>query len=260
MGCRLKDIAGDVRITNDRITLEHLTANTVGADRMTAEPALTIDGEVAIKDSERENTKIFDVASTIKFDDCDLDENGKLTEISGLLKINAAYDSQAGLYRGQADFNAKHMRIDGKLLTNVSAFIGYDPKEKSWTSSNLIADCYDGTLTGKLAIKPSDSGPEYTLQAGVSNVDLQKFLEQCRADYAPQAASAEEQENSSGNCTSGRMSGSLNVTGRIGSSFPSMGRCRLVITEMQFGKMSLLAKILSVLKLSARKITRSTRC
>ena len=249
LNCRLKDIDGDVRITNDRITLEHLTAKTVGTDRMTDEPAVTIDGEVTIKNSERKNTKLFDLAGGIKFNDCDLDEMGKLTEISGLLKVIAAYDTGAGLYRGQADFNIKHIIIDGKLLTNVNAFIGYDPKEQSWISKNLIADCYDGKLTGKLAIKPSYSVPEYTLQAGLNNIDLRKFLEQCRADYAPQAIAGAEMENS--NCTSGKMSGSLNVTGHIGSSFPSMGRCKLVITEMQVGKMSLLAKILSVLKLSS---------
>ncbi len=251
LGSRLENIEGDVRITNDKITLEHLTANTAGTDRMTDAPAVTIDGEVTVKDSERKGAKLFDLAGDIKFDDCDLDEIGKLTEISGILKVSAAYDTEAGLYRGQADFNINHMRIDGKLLTNVNAFIGYEPKEQIWISNNLIADCYDGKVTGKLAIKPSNSVPEYTLQAGLNDINLRKFLEQCRADYAPPTIAAVEKENSNGTCTSGKMSGSLNVTGRMGSSFPSMGRCKLVITEMQVGKMSLLAKILSVLKLSA---------
>lgn len=247
LGCRLKDIQGDVRITNDRITLEHLTAGPVGTDK----PTVTIDGQVAIKDSDRKDAKLLDLSCDIKFDNCDLYAAGKVTEVTGLLKVSAAYDTEDGLCKGQADLKIQHLRIDGKLLTNASAFIGYEPKEQSWISSNLIAYCYDGTVMGKLTIKPLQGRPTYTLQAALTNIDLQKFLEQCRADYAPAAAAQAEMENSNGTYTSGKMSGSLNVTGYLGSSFPRMGRCKLVITEMQFGKMSLLAKILSVMRLNA---------
>ena len=250
-GCDLKNIDGNVRITSDKITLDGITANTVGKDRMTNTPAVTVNGEAAIKNADRENTKVLDFNGDVEFNDCDFGSSGKITEVSGSLKIDGIYNTEVGLRKGQANFAAQKLKVDDKLLTKLSTSINYEPEQKNWMSKNLIADCYDGRLTGQLTLKPSNTGgPEYMLQAGFNNIDLAKFLEDCRIARAQRAGAAAEKDTSNGNCTTGKMSGSLNVNGHAGESFPSIGRCKFVITEMQVGRVSPLAKILSVLKLS----------
>ena len=49
------------------------------------------------------------------------------------------------------------------------------------------------------------------------------------------------------------MGGSLSVSGRIGDDYSRIGRCRLAISDMQVGKLSPLAKVLSVLQLTEPK-------
>jgi hypothetical protein len=113
----------------------------------------------------------------------------------------------------------------------------------SMRTKNLIADCYGGRLTGKFELKQlAEVAPEYLLQAGFDNIDLKQFL-----------SDAKPKETSENSDTSGKMSGSLNMSGRIGDDYSRIGRCRLAISDMQVGKLSPLANVLSVLKLTEPK-------
>jgi hypothetical protein len=113
----------------------------------------------------------------------------------------------------------------------------------SMHAKNLIADCYGGRLTGKFELKQlAEVAPEYLLQAGFDNIDLKQFL-----------SDAKPKETSENSDTSGKMSGSLSMSGRIGDDYSRIGRCRLAISDMQVGKLSPLAKVLSVLKLTEPK-------
>jgi len=106
-------------------------------------------------------------------------------------------------------------------------------------TKDLIANCYNGRLTGKFELKhPPDRAPEYLLQIGFDNIDLKQFL------------SAAIQNSKSNGHTNGKMNGSLSITGRIGDIHSRTGRCRLQITDMQVGTLSPLSKLLYVLKLT----------
>ncbi len=110
-------------------------------------------------------------------------------------------------------------------------------------AKNLTADCYGGRLTGKFELKNStEAALEYLLQAGFENIDLKQLLSEASPEEAPRD-----------NLTSGTMSGVLSLAGRTGENLPYIGRCRLQITDMQLGRLSPLAKLLYVLKLTEPK-------
>jgi hypothetical protein len=124
----------------------------------------------------------------------------------------------------------------------LKADVIYDPHLRNWLSKNLTADCYDGRLTGKLEISPAEGTLEYLLQVAFDDVDLKQFL------LGEEAADAAKTSY-----TSGTMSGSLNIGAQIGDNSSQLGRCRLAIKNMQVGKLSPLAKLLYVVKLTEPK-------
>lgn len=191
-----------------------ITKNTITLEDITATAA--------------DNTLITSNTSTIKI-------NGQLT-----LADDAFSSDRLELSDGDITLTADSFRIKGKSLTGLKVDTYYDQHRQSWMTKNLIADCYGGRLTGKFELKqPAETALEYLLQVGFDNIDLKQFLLDTNLKEAPR-----------NNHTSGKMSGLLSVAGRIGESLPYIGRCRLQITDMQVGKLSPLAKLLSVLKLT----------
>ncbi len=178
-----------------------------------------------------DNTLIMSNISTLKV-------NGQIMLVDDNLN-----GGQPELSSGYITFNADNLNIKGKLLTDLTADTYYDPNGQSWKAKNLTADCYDGRLIGKFELKRStDAALEYLLQLGFDNIDLKQFLENTNS-----------KESSGNNTTSGKMNGVLSLAGRTSESLPNIGRCRLLITDMQVGKLSPLAKLLYVLKMTKPK-------
>jgi hypothetical protein len=216
----LKDIIGRLTITENSVTLTDIAA-TPAYDTLKAAkaPTLKINGQISLTDS---NTP------------------------SGWFQPSA----------GDITLAADSFKMKGKSLTNLKTNIYYVPERQSWLTKNLTADCYDGRLAGTLELKQSTQAPlkqtEYTLQVGFEDVDLKQFLRdskrnKVRLEELSDQKGGETHDNSN---TTGKMSGSLNITGRLGQSPPYIGRCRLQITDMQVGKLSPLAKLLQVLQLT----------
>jgi hypothetical protein len=177
-----------------------------------------------------DNTLITSNISTVKI-------NGRI------MLADDAFSDRLELSAGDITFTADSLKIKGKSLTRLKADTYYDPSRKSWIAKNLIADCYGGRLAGKFELKRSDEADlEYLLQVGFDNIDLKQFLSDTNLEGTPR-----------NNHTSGKMSGLLSVAGRTGESLPYIGRCRLLITDMQVGTLSPLAKPLYVLKLTEPK-------
>jgi hypothetical protein len=136
---------------------------------------------------------------------------------------------------------AESLKVKGVSLSNFRAAICYDPNRQNWMAKNLVADCYGGRLAGKLEVtKSTETASEYLLQTGFDNVDLKQFLADIKQNQAPDPNTH----------TTGKMRGSLNVAWQTGRSLPRIGRCSLEIKNMQVGKLSPLAKLLCVLKLT----------
>jgi hypothetical protein len=177
-----------------------------------------------------DNTLITSNISTVKI-------NGRI------MLADDAFSDRLELSAGNITFTADSLKIKGKSLTRLKADTYYDPSRKSWITKNLVADCYGGRLAGKFELKRSDEADlEYLLQVGFDNIDLKQFLLDTNLEGAPR-----------NNHTSGKMSGLLSVAGRTGENLPYIGRCRLLITDMQVGTLSPLAKPLYVLKLTEPK-------
>jgi len=200
-----------------------------------------------------ENTRVFnaangekyiDLAGIVKFKDCSFDAPGDITDLDAVLKIKGLYKTGSRLHDGQAALMADRLKIKGMSLTALKADIHYDHRRRNWMTKNFIADCYGGRLTGKFEFKQSTAGVwQYLLQIGFDNIDLKQFL-----------SNVKPKKTSGNNHTTGKLSGSLGVIRQTrkeaSHNYPRIGRCKLQITDMQVGKSSLLAKLLSVLKLT----------
>ncbi len=205
-------------------------------------------------DLEAENINVFnaddgekylDFAGTIRLKNCSFGGSGTIMGMDGVMTAKGLYKSSEGFCDGQAFVTAEKLKIKGKSLSRLRADISYDHNRHSWSTRSLIADCYDGRLAGNFEMSQRDDGTlEYVLEMGFDDIDLRQFL----------LARAEAIENSDDSrTTTGTMDGMLSVSGQVGDSSRRIGRCTLQITDMKVAKVSPLAKLLDVLKLTEPK-------
>jgi hypothetical protein len=189
-------------------------------------------------DDDRES---LDFAGAVTFRDCSFKISGSEIElVDTVLKTEGSYKAGEGLSSCQAALDGGTLKTLDKSFTSLKANIFYDPNSRSWSTEDLVADWYGGRLKGKFVFKqPAEQAGEYVLQTGFDNVDLRQFLSDTKLKDAP--------EN---NYTSGKMNGSVSINARIGDNSSRIGTCRLAISDMQVSKLSPLAKLLNVLKLT----------
>ncbi|MFH1715786.1 MAG: AsmA-like C-terminal region-containing protein [Planctomycetota bacterium] len=184
-----------------------------------------------------------DFVGDVNLPDAVLTMPGSEIELNAVLKTTGRYNTRDGLSLCQATVAGGKLRTLGKSFANLQAHVSYDPNSQTWAAENLVADCYGGKLRGKFAlIQSNDRTGEYVLQTGFNNVDLQQFLSDTALETSPENKRAR-----------GKIEGSLNLSTKIGDSYSRIGTCRLTITEMQVGELPLLAKLLSVLRLTEAK-------
>lgn len=209
------------------------------------------------------NIKIFaakneevsiDFAGAVRLKDCRFDLFGTDARLNALLNAKGLYKIPAkagtgpsagggqgsGFSAGALSLSADDLTVKGKAITNLNADINYDPDTQSWRAENLLADCYGGKVVGKLEIGGQRSGIgdrklKYLLQVGFDKVDLKQFF--------------------ANDHTSGTMGGALSVVAEVGDAplAEQVGQCRFIIRDMEVGKLSPLAKLLYVLKLTEPK-------
>ncbi len=163
-------------------------------------------------------------------------------KVTGQLELEGggADVSSISVRGGQIELAAENFRLAGKTLRTAEAVFDYKPASEEWISRNLLANFYGGKMIGTLELSTrSGTGGEFLLKAGFTNADLREFLSDKESDPMPMDA-----------YTTGRMSGSVNVVGRMSDSFLDIGHCRLDITHMQVGRLSPFAKLLAVLNLT----------
>ncbi|UCE99216.1 MAG: hypothetical protein JSV82_08610 [Planctomycetota bacterium] len=187
---------------------------------------------------------LADIAASPAYDIAAM-PNAPTMEINGQISLTQT-TSPKGWFEpsaGDISLTADSFSIKGKSLTNFKTNLYYVADRQMWLTKNLIADWYDGKLAGRLELKQRPQASlqqtDYILQVGFENIDLNQFL----SDRKPKDSYGTSH-------TTGKMSGSLNVTGQLDQNLPHIGRCRLLITDMQVGKLSPLAKLLQVLQLT----------
>lgn len=218
---------------------------------------------VSIKIFGAKNEEVcVDFAGAVRFKDCRFDLSGTEAQLNALLNAKGLYKigspparggQGSGFSAGAMSLTADSLTVKGKAINNLNADINYDPDTQSWVAENLLADCYGGRVAGKLEFRrpsreflraPASREAKYLVQVGFDGVDLRKFL----ADTG-QPGSAQTEH------TRGTMTGALSIVAEVGAQplAEQVGQCRLIIRDMQVGKLSPLAKLLYVLKLTEPK-------
>ncbi len=184
--------------------------------------------------------KSVDFAGTVKLRGCDFAVSGSRIGVSAELATQGRYSTAQGITACQTVLNDGTVKVAGKSVTGLTGNILYDPNNREWSAPDLTADWYGGKLKGKFAFtQPEGQAAQYVLQTGFDSVDLQRFLADTESQASPQTGHS-----------SGKMNGSLSLNARIGDDASRIGACKLQIRDMQVGKLSPLAKILNVLKLT----------
>ena len=199
-------------------------------------------------DLDYDNIKIYnddndqrsiDLEGTIVLKNSSFKTTPAITDLTADIQTNILYKKDTGFQLANANITAKNLRIKGKSLTDLNAAINYYPDIQTFKVENLIADCHDGKIVGKLQYQLTDEKTwRYLIQTDLEHIDLHKFL----LDTA-------SGENNGNNYTTGNMCGSFSVTGQTGYPDSRIGMCKLMITDMEVGRLSPLAKLLNVLKL-----------
>jgi hypothetical protein len=147
---------------------------------------------------------------------------------------------EAQITAGDVNFSGENVRFKGKTLSRLDTVLGYNAESGQWLSRYFVANFYGGRMTGKLQLnKTGDGGLDYLLETSVMGADLKQLLMDTEKEIRPDE-----------HYSSGSISGVLSVVGSIADNSIHLGRCRLKIVDMEVGKMSPLAKLLTVLKMT----------
>jgi hypothetical protein len=196
-------------------------------------PALRIAGEGA----DRGRVE-FDGQVDLKT--CSLHVSGAGTEVDGTLAIAGLYDAERGLSMGRVQLAADRLTVRGKDVTDLKADIVYDPNAGTWSAHHFLGHCYDGKVLGDFQINRAGQGVfQYLVTAGLNRVDLRQFL------LAGKVGAAAEKDYSSG-----LLNAAVSLGAHVGDGSSRLGVCRVDVADMQVGKVSPLANLLAVLRLT----------
>jgi hypothetical protein len=186
-----------------------------------------------------EKDKLVEFNGAADFKSCRLNLPGTGTELCGVLQVDASYRTDQGFSEGRARLDAERLVIRGKPLTHLQIDARYDPNTQKWSARDFVGDCCGGKVLGNLEVTRTERGAlEYLLRAALHRVDLQRFL----AAGKPEAMAKHS--------STGVMNASLSLSARLGDNSSRRGVCSVEITDMQVGKVSSLANLLSVLSLN----------
>ncbi len=170
---------------------------------------------------------------------CHLNLSGARTELGGTVQAQGSYRTGHGLANGRVRVAAERLAIKGKTISNLDLDAVYDPNTRTWLAQDFLGDCGGGKVLGNLVVGEGEGGQQYLLRVAFNQVDLEQFL---RAGGTGEAAERRY--------SSGTMNAALSLAARVGDGSSRRGVCQVNIADMQVGKVSPLASLLSVLRLS----------
>ncbi len=184
--------------------------------------------------------KSIDFNGAVKFNNCGFKMSDTEIGLDALLRIKGLYKTGGSLYDCQVAFDGGTIKVLEKSFNNIKADILYDPDLHCWCTEGLIADCYGGKTTGKFEFKqPTEGASEYLLKISFDDVDIKQFLSDTKARKTPE-----------GGYTTGKMNGSLSISARTGDTSSRIGACKLVIRDMQVGRLSPFGRLLQVMQMT----------
>ncbi len=179
-------------------------------------------------------------SGSLKLKDFSLGRLSIVSHINAAMKVKGGYKAGEGLNVSSADFAADSLRIKNKSLTQLTAGLDYDSSQGTLSTRDMTGYFYGGRIAGNLKMwQDKQQALQYIAEISLKDADLKQFL-----------SDAPAKETKQNGHSSGHINGSLGISGRFGDSNSITGRCRLNITDMQVGKLSPLAKVLMILKLT----------
>lgn len=189
--------------------------------------------------NDKNGDKNISLIGTIRLKNCGTARPQNISDMNALLTTDITYKTQGGLHTAQTHIHADKIRINNKLLTDLDSTIYYDSGQKLWSAKNFFATFYGGKLAGSFDVRKNEYW-DYRFETLFDNVDLNLFLSDKADETNPKTV------------TTGRMQGLVDIYGSIDTDRRT-GRCKISIKDMQAGKMSIIGKVLYVLKLSEPK-------
>ena len=171
---------------------------------------------------------------------CGLRISGLDAEFAGVVETTGVYSAKQGLSQARAGLAGERLVVKERDVSNVTAQIVYDPNTRAWSTTDLLGDCCRGKVLGSLHVGVADTGAsEYQLGVALSQIDAQQFLQAGQTGTTVDDA-----------YRGGVMNAWLSLGGQAGDTASRRGVCQFDIANMRVGKVSLLANLLSVLRLS----------
>ena len=174
------------------------------------------------------------------FKACQVSLAGTTARLRGALRTAGAYRTDSGLAGGRVRLMAERFVVRDKPVTDLGVDAIYDPNIGKWTAENFTGTCCGGTVLGNLEVaEVNPGGLQYLLRVVLSRVDLAQFL-----------SAGQLHDPVDTRYSSGTMNASLSMGARVGDGASRRGACQIDIANMQVGKVSPLAALLSVLSLN----------
>jgi hypothetical protein len=177
----------------------------------------------------------WDFTGTLGLREAALSIGGELTEIDGQAHGHAQFGAQTAL---DMDLKIRHMRLDGRAITDARAHMTQRPGETRLTLDELVGRFYDGTLTGEMEVNDAPGGSSYGLSLTARDVSLEKLL---NAKRSPKEEPVRLR---------GEVEAHLDLMGRSGEPATRRGNGTVVIHEAQLLKVPLMLAILQVVHLA----------
>ena len=172
------------------------------------------------------------------------DRNSPSVKMDGIIEMSGSVnDGAGGIVAALVDIDANNFPIAEKRIYRLKTRLDYDKDKDVWKADSFVGNFYGGRMAGQIRIEVEPGKKSYfELQSGFEGADLRKFL----ADGTKLPENCPD-----ANCFStGSMSGRVNISGRVDDTSSYFGTCKIDIEGMQVGKVSLVARLLSLLKLT----------
>jgi hypothetical protein len=164
-----------------------------------------------------------------------LSAGSRLTDMHGELIAHGSFGPTLSLVGGLA---LERVRIDGRLMTDVTAYLSRPPDTPVLRVSDLVGQFCGGTLIGQAEVDYAPDVPKYGLSLSTRDVSLDRFLNDDRGpDHKPVRIKGQVEAN-------------LTLAGQLGVTDSRQGGGSIVIREAQMLKVPLMLKIMQVVHLA----------
>jgi hypothetical protein len=206
-----------------------------------------------------EDDTLVEFAGTADLKTCGVRVSGAQMELAGTARAEGTYDMKQGLSQGRAGLTAERLTVKGKTITDLTLDAIYDPNGQAWSARDFLGNCHGGRILGNLEVGEGPDGRmQYLLRTAFHRVDLNEFLQAGKSrSTAADLASQEGPVRPAGSAralaasgSAGTMNGLLSLGGCLSDGSSRRGACQVDIVDMQVGKVSPLANLLSVLRLN----------